>query len=99
MDKQTTPWVDDHLQALQGMQEAETDPFFYTRLKARMEKQEQPGWVFPLKPVWLIAPLLLLLAVNGWVLVQRSKDREATATTTATLQQFAASYNLQVSSY
>ncbi len=99
MNKQPTPLVEEHLQALQGMREAETDPFFYTRLKARMDNPQQPGWVFPLKPAWLIAPLALLLAVNGWMLVQRSKNREAATTTVATLQQFAASYNLEVSSY
>jgi hypothetical protein len=66
MKKDHTPLVDEHLQSLQGMQEAGTDDFFYTRLKARLEKdRSQQGWSFPLKPAWVVGSLVLLLAVNG----------------------------------
>lgn len=100
MKEKNTPRVDEHLHSLQGMREAETDLFFYTRLKARMDKRrEQPQWLFPLKPAWLIASLVLLLAVNGWMLWQPGTGATQTKTPEAsTLQQFAASYDMTISS-
>lgn len=100
MKSKPIPLVEEHLQSLQGMEEAETDPFFYTRLRARMEKQEAPGWSFPVKPAWLVASLVVLLTVNGWMLV-KSRDSEVkpAAAAASTLQQFAASYDMTLSSY
>lgn len=98
MKPPVTNMVDDHLKALTGMQEAETDPFFYTRLKARMEnRQMQQGWNFPVKPVWLISTLLLLLIINGFVITQQFKTKNTAVTTGSSLQSFAASYDQTVS--
>jgi hypothetical protein len=98
MKSKPTPLVDEHLQSLQGMQEAETGPFFYTRLRARMEKPEARGWSFPLKPAWLVASLVMLLAINSWMLV-KSRSSEPKPAVASTLQQFAASYDMTISSY
>jgi len=98
MEKRSTPLLDEHLQALQGMSEAGTDDYFYTRLKARMEREEpQQGWSFPLKPVWVIGTLALLLAVNGFMLTQQSRSQKAN-TSSSTLQGFAESYDQTISS-
>ena len=84
MKKNSTPLVDEHLQSLKGMQEAGTDEFFYTRLKARMEKNKlEQGWSFPLKPAWVIGSLVLLLAVNGFMLSQRFKAAKTQKTTSS----------------
>jgi len=101
MKKKSTPLVDEHLQSLQGMQEAGTDDFFYTRLKARMEKDKaQQGWSFPLRPAWVVGSLVLLLAVNGFMLSQKFKTGKTQKTTSSTLQSFAESYDQTiVSSY
>lgn len=100
MKNKPTPLVDEHLQSLQRLQEAETDPFFYSRLRAKMEKPA-PGWSFPVRPAWLVTSLVMLLAVNSWMLMQQGKTTQAKATpaATATIQQFAASYDLTISSY
>lgn len=55
------------LNALNGIQEAEPNPFFYTRLKARMEKElttekQIMGW--QVKPVFLFSVLAMVLIVN-----------------------------------
>ena len=99
MEKQT-PLVDDHLLAVQGMKEADTDDFFYTRLKARMEKaQNAQGWSLPLKPVWVVGTLVLLLAVNGFMLSQQFKTKQITPTSSSSsLQSFAESYDQTISS-
>lgn len=97
MEKKSTPLVDEHLQSMQGMKEAGTDNFFYTRLKAKMEKEKsQQGWGFPLKPVWVVGTLALLLAVNGFMLLQQSKTKSTTAA--SSLQNFAESYDQTISS-
>ena len=97
MKKITTPLVDEHLQAIQELQEAGTDEFFFTRLKARMEKRkEEQGWSFPLKPIWVAGTLALLLAVNGFMLSQQSKIKSTTSA--SSLQSFAESYDQTISS-
>ncbi len=107
MEKKSAPLVDEHLQSMQGMQEAGTDEFFYTRLKARMlarqsggeRKNSQPGWGFPLKPVWVVGTLAVLLAVNGFILSQQFKTKEIKSSTSASsLQSFAESYDQTISS-
>jgi hypothetical protein len=104
MEKKSTSLIDEHLQSLLGMQEATTDDFFYTRLKGRMQGNElRQGWSLPLKPVWVIGTLALLLAVNGFMLSRQIKTK-TTATRsssgTPSLQSFAESYDQTiVSSY
>lgn len=100
MEKKSTPLVDEHLQNFEGMQEAVTDDFFYTRLKARMQKEKsQPGWVFSLKPVWIVSALALLLVVNSFMLSQQFKNKETKSTASASsLQSFAESYDQIISS-
>ena len=100
MEKKSTPLVDEHLQSILGMEEAGTDDFFYTRLKARMENNlPQQGWSFPLKPVWIVGTLTLLLAVNGFMLTQQFKTQKSTtATSSSSLQNFAESYDQTISS-
>ncbi|MDZ4809250.1 MAG: hypothetical protein SGI96_13425 [Bacteroidota bacterium] len=100
MEKKSTPLVDEHLQSIVRMQEAGTDDFFYTRLKARMQKEQpQQGWSFPLKPVWVVGTLALLLAVNGFMLSKQFKAKKSTTTTaSSSLQNFAESYDQSISS-
>ena len=94
MKKNFTPLADEHLQSLTGMQEAGTDDFFYTRLKARMERNEpRKEWSLPLKPVWVIGGLVLLLAVNGFMLTQQSGKKAKVASSSSSLQSFAESYD------
>ena len=92
-----TKLLDEYLESVQGIQEAETDPFFYTRLSARM--QEQQGWVFPVRPAWIIGGLALLLAINGWMLFNRSKTSvQEDALAKSSVQGFANAYDLTLQS-
>ena len=97
MERKSTPLVDEHLQSMLGIKEVGTDDFFYTRLKARMEKENsRQGWNFPLKPVWIVGTLALLLAVNGFMLSQQFKTKSTSSA--ASLQRFAESYDQSFSS-
>jgi len=100
MKQKETPLVDEHLLSFRNMKEATTDPFFYTRLKVKMERRQgQSGWNFPLKPVWVIGSLALLLALNGIMLVRQLKtSKTETSATGSSLQSFAASYDQSISS-
>ena len=94
-----TPLADQYLDSLQQITEAETDPFFYTRLKARMEKSiPASDWSFPLKPVWLVSMLILFLFVNTFFLVTEVKQNKETPGKNTSLQNFASGYDLSVSS-
>jgi hypothetical protein len=67
--------VETTLKAFDGMAQAEPNPFYYTRLKARMEKELlQPktvlGWTF--KPVYVYASLVVVLLINVFTIVTLS---------------------------
>ena len=93
-----TPLADQYLESVNGMQEAETDPFFYTRLKARMENETtNESWSFPLKPAWLVSMLVLFLFINAFFLVTQVKQNKNTSSQETSLQNFASGYDLSVS--
>ncbi len=96
--------LDEHLESLAGMQEASTDDFFYTRLKARLTARHEGNHYysenkFGLKPVWTLVTLVFLLLINGLILTQQSKTKLVKNKTSSSLQQFAQSYDQTISSY
>ena len=72
MADQQTPLTDEFLKSIDGIAEAEPKDFFYARLTAKMAKQ-QKEWIFPLKPAWMVACLVLLLLINTFILIEKSK--------------------------
>jgi hypothetical protein len=99
MKKKSTPLVDEHLHSLEGMQDTGTDDFFYTRLRARMQRElVQDNWNFPLKPVWIVGTMTLLLAINVFMLSQQFKEKSTTPAASSSLQGFAESYDQSISS-
>jgi hypothetical protein len=94
--KQTpTPLVDEYLTSLHEIKQAELNPFFYTRLLAKIEnKREHTEWNLPLNPVWIIGMLTLLLAVNALMFTSKS-TRQKTGTSLS-IEAFAESYDLTV---
>jgi len=99
MKKKSTQLLDEHLQRLEGMLDAGTDDFFYARLRARMQRElVQDNWNFPLKPVWIVGTMTLLLAINIFMLSQQFKVKSSTTASSSTLQSFAESYDQSISS-
>ena len=100
MKNKSTSLVDEHLQSLQGMKEVGTDDFFFTRLKARIEKNyADKGWNFPVKPVWVVSTMLLLLVINVFMLSQQRRSEQTAIPGNASLQSFAQSYDQAIPSY
>ena len=93
-----TPLADEHLESIQQIKEAETDPFFYTRLKARMEN-ETGEWSFPLKPIWVVSMLFIFLFINTFFLVTQSSGNKEMTTSGSSVQNFANEYDLTVSTF
>lgn len=67
--------VEDTLNSLDGIQGAEPTPFFYTRLRTRMQSGERSVWVrmgsFIGKPAVVIAGLCMVLIFNAVLLIRQ----------------------------
>jgi hypothetical protein len=100
MNNQKNRNIDDILSSLDGSQRASAPDFFYTRLKARMEKglnkKEQRPWV--LRPVYALAGFALLLIVNAVVILQKDNMNTENNMDTVSSQSIAAEYVLNENS-
>jgi hypothetical protein len=84
--------IEDILSSLDGSQRALAPDFFYTRLKARMEKGLIPQRSRVLRPAYVLGLLILILGINAAVLL---KGEEASnVADTETSQSIAAEYSL-----
>ena len=84
------------MHALDGIAPAEPKPFFYTRLKARMENAQttmppQIRWV--LQPAYLFSGLAIILILNVVSVVNYSKIKNQTSTE-QTFEGFVKEYGL-----
>ncbi len=94
--------IEDILNSLDGSQRAAAPNFFYTRLKAKMEKgievKTKRSWM--LRPAYVVAGLLLILALNTVVFLKNSNAETAIAEDSDISQQsIAAEYNLNEMTY
>jgi hypothetical protein len=91
MKKRSIPDLDEHMKVFSQMKGVGTDDFFYTRLTGRLQGGFSEGWVLPFKPVWVLGTLLVLLAVNGYLLMPEHKTKKSE--TDYTIEEFARSYD------
>ena len=92
--------IEEILSSLDGSQKAAVSNFFYTRLKARMEKESEPvikkSWI--LRPAFALTVLAAVLFINAFVILKEdgTKNDSISEITndTDTLQSIAAEYNL-----
>lgn len=67
--------ADKTLESLDGIQRAEPQPFFFTRLKARLEREDKSVWEMIgsllARPAIAVAGLFLILALNVFILVEK----------------------------
>lgn len=89
------------MKSLDNAEGAKAPAFFYTRLKARMEKQlEAPGPVVRMltKPILVIAVAAIVLLLNATAITEMWQQKNTVAAATApvneTAQTFAAEYQL-----
>lgn len=90
--------IDEILSSLDHCSRAEAPDFFYTRLKARMEKSAQApasrtNWV--LRPAYAITAAIAVLVLNAFILLQNNRSGSAAnLPDTDTFQSLAAEYRL-----
>jgi len=87
--------IEQILNAWDGAKKAETPAFFYTRLKARMEKAAAPvvkSWL--LKPAFVVATLVLVIVINAFIYFQDGNSTITPNSGEETIQSIAAEYNL-----
>jgi hypothetical protein len=96
MNKNKNSKIEEILGSLDGSQRATAPDFFYTRLKARMEKGLEPAsprpWI--LRPAFAVAALVGILLINAAVIFQKNDTPETSTSDTETLQSIASEYSL-----
>lgn len=87
--------IDEVLGSLDNVQRAKAPDFFYTRLKARMEKElvAEPRKSWVLRPVYILGVLLVVLAVNAAIIFKGSST-ETSPSDTETMQSIASEYRI-----
>jgi hypothetical protein len=67
--------VNDALESLEGIQKAEPAPWFFTRVKARLEREKHNIWEttgsYMARPAIAIAGLIFILCINAAILFQK----------------------------
>ena len=93
--------IEQTLQCLDGAKRAEANPFLFTRIQARMNKNsrrwEERTFSFISRPVIAVAIVVLVMAVNGWALVDGSGSNENIAGETTNVSELANEYNVVAS--
>ena len=98
MDNNRNKQVDEILGSLDGSRRAAVPDFFYTRLKARMEKGLEQGqslnksWL--LRPAFAITALAVVLLINAFVILKDDATKDNSTNEVETLQSIAAEYSL-----
>jgi hypothetical protein len=72
--------VEKTLQSLDGIARAGVNPFLFTRIKAKLQQQENNGWEkifsFISRPAVAIAVVLVVMAINGWVIFNSTSVKQ-----------------------
>ncbi len=89
--------TDEILDSLKGIKRAAAPDFFYTRLRARMEREQEKSaasnwWV--LRPAYAAALIAVVIVVNLAVVFTRNLSSETIVTDSDRFQSIAAEYNL-----
>ena len=96
MNNEQNKKLEDILGSLDGAKRAVTPDFFYTRLKAKMEKGYLPvpqrSWI--LRPVYAMAALVVVVLVNAVVIYNGQSAKENTVADIDISQSVAAEYSL-----
>lgn len=75
--------VEETLNSLDGIQRAEPQPWFFSRVKGRLIQEEKTAWgmvsSFLARPVIAIAGLCLILILNGFFLFNQEKESPSVA--------------------
>jgi hypothetical protein len=98
MKQDVTQQVEKVLSSLDQVNRASVSPYFYSRLRTRMEAgNAQPQHGFSLQPAFTILALLFLLVLNIYLLLNQSVPKEQKWTEVDDQTQWTTEYALQES--
>lgn len=93
--------IEQTLQCLDGVKRAESNPFLFTRIQARMNKKangwEERTFSFISKPAIAVAIVVLVMAVNGWALWGSSGTSQNLTADKGNVSELATEYNVVAS--
>jgi hypothetical protein len=89
-----TPLTDQYLQALEGMQAAKPDHFFYTRLRARMDAAQKPADRVWLRHALAIGVLAIVLVLNTMAIMQQKETKKQLLNNTSPVEDFTAEFDM-----
>jgi hypothetical protein len=73
--------INDTLGSLEGIQRAEAAPWFFARVKARLEREKHNIWEttgsYMARPAIAIAGLVFILCINAFILFQKDTTEPA----------------------
>lgn len=95
--------IEKALESLDGIQRATPQPYFYTRLKARLDRKERE-WSgitgFISRPAYALAMICIVLLVNTWAVMNSSNNSsQITPMQVATDQVLPDEYNVAVNTF
>ena len=93
--------LENALESLDGIQRATPPPYFYTRLKAKMARQDREwGGIVSVisKPVFAIAVACAVLLVNSWVFY-RADVKPVNGNSSMAASDVSDEYNLAVNTF
>ena len=77
--------IDNIIDSLNGIQRATPGPFFFTRVSARIQREQRTPWQqlarLVARPVIAITGLCLVLLINIWAVVTRSEGAASSQNT------------------
>jgi hypothetical protein len=95
--------IEKALESLDGIQRATPQPYFYTRLKARLDRKEREwsgitGIIS--RPAYALAMICVVLLVNTWAVMNSSDESsQVNPIQVATDQQLPDEYNVAVNTF
>jgi len=92
--------IEQTLQCLDGVKRAEANPFLFTRIKARMDRKAnvwERTFSFISKPAIAVAIVVVVMAVNGWALWDKSGSGTVETVTAENVSELANEYNIVAS--
>lgn len=98
--------IEEILNSLNGISRAEAPPFFYTRLQAKLQRQQHPSALeqimgFLVRPAFALTTLSVFVLLNVYAITSLVKSKKQTVdgrtNSEPSIQSFAQEYNLSVS--
>lgn len=67
--------IEKELSIIDNLKVVKPPEFFFTRLKARIERENQPNnWTLPFHPIWAIGILIVFLIINSLIITEDSNS-------------------------